>query len=292
MSDFKFACPVCGQHITADAASVDAQIECPTCFQRIIVPQAPTSNGSALILTASQPHAYPVPLASEAPRALRRSSLAGTLATLSVAALALAIAAWALVATSRRTHNASQPQGTNPAVASTGMPGTGWTAPPASGTNWQLDLENVTIPETHAAGRINGRDFICQRASLMGGMLSLRQGWNWPPDSGFGLTIMLTVHPGESLAGKTITVTTNQSNVPSITLRWREAQQSAMTRTISQGYAMRLEFGEPEDGRLPARIYLCLADELKSYVAGTFDVDLRRFAPPRPPQLNRRGPQQ
>ena len=45
MSEFKFACPVCGQHITADSSTSGGQIECPTCFQKIVVPQAPASAG-------------------------------------------------------------------------------------------------------------------------------------------------------------------------------------------------------------------------------------------------------
>src|SRR5438105_2204377 len=54
MSEFKFACPVCGQHITADSSTTGSQLECPTCFQKIIVPQAPSSPDSKFILSASQ----------------------------------------------------------------------------------------------------------------------------------------------------------------------------------------------------------------------------------------------
>ena len=39
MSEFKFACPVCGQHITSDASATGKHLECPTCFQKIVVPQ-------------------------------------------------------------------------------------------------------------------------------------------------------------------------------------------------------------------------------------------------------------
>src|SRR5437899_1810004 len=54
MSEFKFACPVCGQHITADSSTSGGQLECPTCFQKIVVPQAPSSADSKFILSASQ----------------------------------------------------------------------------------------------------------------------------------------------------------------------------------------------------------------------------------------------
>ena len=54
MSEFKFACPVCGQHITADSSNSGTQITCPTCFQAMVVPQAPVAGSSNLILSASQ----------------------------------------------------------------------------------------------------------------------------------------------------------------------------------------------------------------------------------------------
>src|SRR6266446_9700702 len=46
MSEFKFACPVCGQHITADSSTGGAQIQCPTCFQKIVVPQPPVAGNT------------------------------------------------------------------------------------------------------------------------------------------------------------------------------------------------------------------------------------------------------
>src|SRR5271165_1544110 len=54
MSEFKFACPVCGQHITADSSASGKQIECPTCFQKILAPQAPLSGDPKLILSGSK----------------------------------------------------------------------------------------------------------------------------------------------------------------------------------------------------------------------------------------------
>ncbi len=54
MSEFKFACPVCGQHITTDSGSSGKSIECPTCFRKIVVPQAPASEETKLILSAAQ----------------------------------------------------------------------------------------------------------------------------------------------------------------------------------------------------------------------------------------------
>jgi F5/8 type C domain len=53
MSEFKFACPVCGQHMMCDSSQGGSVMDCPTCFQKIIAPQAPASD-QKLILTGTQ----------------------------------------------------------------------------------------------------------------------------------------------------------------------------------------------------------------------------------------------
>jgi len=39
-------------------------------------------------------------------------------------------------------------------------------------------------------------------------------------------------------------------------------------------YALRLEFGQESGGKLPGKLYLCLPDESKSCVAGTFTAEV------------------
>lgn len=52
MSEFKFACPVCGQHMMCDVSQGGSVMECPTCFQKIVAPQAAAADGN-LILTGT-----------------------------------------------------------------------------------------------------------------------------------------------------------------------------------------------------------------------------------------------
>jgi len=42
MSEFKFTCPQCKQHIQCDASYVGSQINCPACRQTVTVPPPPT----------------------------------------------------------------------------------------------------------------------------------------------------------------------------------------------------------------------------------------------------------
>jgi len=96
MKAFKFACPVCGQHINADADTTGSQIECPTCFQKILIPQAPTSQEGNLILSASQVRKpRPTGATEITATAIRSSRVPWKLAV--VAGLLLCIAASAFV---------------------------------------------------------------------------------------------------------------------------------------------------------------------------------------------------
>src|ERR1700722_17691447 len=54
MSEFKYACPVCGQHMVCDSSQSGTVMECPTCFQKIVAPQAPTTDDPKFILTGTK----------------------------------------------------------------------------------------------------------------------------------------------------------------------------------------------------------------------------------------------
>ena len=75
MAEFKFSCPQCGQHIQCDAAYSGAQINCPSCQQAIVVPQA-TSTAAAPPAT---PPSLSIPARQNAPAAtaFRRSGAPG-----------------------------------------------------------------------------------------------------------------------------------------------------------------------------------------------------------------------
>jgi len=267
MSEFKFACPVCGQHITADSSASGGQIECPTCFQKIVVPQAPTSAETKFILSASQA-SKPRPAAIEAavPPAGRQRSPARALLPTAGVVLVLLCAAGATLYVFRGKVFGSH-------------------------IVWSLNLTNAPFPAATAVGSVHGSGFACERATLEGGNLSLRQGKGWPPD--LGVTILLPFRAGEDFNGKTVEVAPDQPPpVPRVILRWKDDRQQAARQNINGGYALKVVFGQPANGRLPGRIYLCLPDEAKSFVAGTFEAELRKPRPgqPGPPKQKSRPP--
>jgi DNA-directed RNA polymerase subunit RPC12/RpoP len=66
MSEFKYACPVCGQHMMCDSSQAGTVMECPTCFQKITAPQAPASDDAKFIITGTKVGERPVPKFPEA----------------------------------------------------------------------------------------------------------------------------------------------------------------------------------------------------------------------------------
>ncbi|MBW2169176.1 MAG: hypothetical protein JRG69_07945, partial [Deltaproteobacteria bacterium] len=77
---------------------------------------------------------------------------------------------------------------------------------------------------------------------------------------------------GESPEGKSYNIArTSSFGSPHIHMKWRpKNSKTPKSRVFMKGYSMRLEFGKTQDGKLPGKIYLCMPDEMKSYLAGSF----------------------
>lgn len=291
MSEFKFACPVCGQHITADSSSSGGQLECPTCFQKIVIPQV--SGDSKFIISASQvskprPVGTPGDTSDFAPRksALPIAAIVFVLLLGTAGTLAYVFRA-KIFKTSD--DQAQAPTNQSPKAKVTAVPRTVYPVP--TNISWSLDLAKVSIPDATASGSIYSNGFVCEKTVLQAIIpkdgkpshcdLTLRQGKTWPPD--LGLSIQLFAAAGEELSGKTIQVAADQNPpLPKVTLRWKDDQSKAVNRTIPSGYAMKLVFGDAANSRMPGSIFISLPDENKSFVAGTFEAEIRKPPPPKP----------
>ena len=282
MSEFKFACPVCGQHITAASKTSGTQLDCPTCFQKIIVPQAPSSAFSKLILSASRV-GKPRPMPTEAlqdakPVAARRMSLI----SFAVWAVVLCTAAGAIYKFRGNIaiRFSRQAQAGPNAKAQTKAGARKFYAIPTNSA-WTMNLSHAVIPDEPAAGGIRGTGFFCERATLMGGNLTLRQGKSWPPD--LGITVVLFARQGEELSGKTVEVGPERAPpLPKVVLRWKDEQDQPRKQDFTSGYALKVIFGEAIDARIPGKMFLSLPDEGKSFVAGNFEAEIRKAPPPKP----------
>ncbi len=283
MSEFKYACPVCGQHIQCDSAHSGSVMECPTCFQKITAPRAPATADQKLILSGKKADVRPVaPAPSGLDTPLRPPRPGFPIAALALLVLVVFAGGLAILLRHRLGPNPSPATVLVAAVLtnSTPAPEVAQTTLPGD-TRWMLDLANASFPDTKAAGRIHGQDFVAERAVLSSGTLTLRAGAKG--SVAFGLVINFSGVQAEVLAGKTINVTSNAPLAARVTLHWQEGDQ-ALKDTFETAYALRLQFGGLDNNRISGSIYFCAPDEAKSYVAGTFVAEVRRPKPVKPKQ--------
>jgi hypothetical protein len=252
-------------------------MQCPTCFQMIIVPQAPTDEQKFILTGTKVGGERPLPKGLEAMSSSSpKNTFSGAAAVLIIFACIAAAVAFVYRGTIFK-QPAPQPVARPVAPVSTETsvspppkpsPKSAMVAPPANDTNWMLNLKDITIPESTAAGRINGVDFVCQHATFTGDYLTLRNG-EW------GLTINFGGATVQSLAGKSLNVTTNTPSAARVSLRWRDGDQ-IMHKSFTNDYAMLLDFNTVANNRIAGKIYLCLDDKNQSYVAGTFNAEIRK----------------
>ncbi len=275
MSEFKYACPVCGQHIKVDSSQAGTQMQCPTCFQKIIVPQAPVGEQTLILTGAKVGGERPKATVPEAsPFSFRPAKgFPGVAVVLIILACIAVAVGFVYRGTIFKTSPSPAATNTVSAAPKKAPPRPALIAPQANDTNWILDLKGAAIPPGAAAGRIDGQNFISPRATLANGFLTFR-------DGDLSLGINLAGAAPESLAGKTLDISTNAPAAARVILRWKSGDQT-MHETFTNGYAMLLTFGPLMNNRMEGKIYLCTADEKMSYLAGTFRAEIRKPKPKR-----------
>jgi DNA-directed RNA polymerase subunit RPC12/RpoP len=279
MSEFKYACPVCGQHIKCDSSQAGTLMECPTCFQQITVPQAPTTEEQKFILTGTKKTERPMPKSPDerpGPVVEKRSSLAWILVLLVLLAVAGA-GIYSFRGKFFKSAPAPAP-GTGQAVEekTTKKAEPAVVAPHANDADWMLNLAGAEIPDVPVQGRIHGEDFITEQAILQNGTLTLREGQTGP------VSLAFQVHFGgvqpEALAGQSLNIATNAPMAARVILNWQDGDHSAK-EIFQGGYAMRLNFAEVSGNHISGKIYFCAPDDLKSFVMGTFNAEIRKPKP-------------
>ena len=281
MSEFKFACPVCGQHMMCDSSQGGSVMECPTCFQKITAPQAPAAD-SKFILTGTKVSEKKISVrAAAAPVAAAEKPLPAKMFML--IALAACVVVAGIFFFIQRTHKSAPAE--TPLAATKITPPTNnpsvpkaLAAPPANDTNWLLTLDEAVISDVPVAGRIHGQDFLAERAvyQTQNGVLILRQGTRGPVE--LGVQVNFSGAQPEALSGKTINVNTDAEKAAQVSLRWKDAA-GVQKANYDVGYALRLEFGTLANNKLPGKIYLCTPDDQKSYLMGKFTAAVSRPKP-------------
>ena len=156
----------------------------------------------------------------------------------------------------------------------------------SSAVEWKSDLTNVSVPDINAQGMIHGQTFQCEKAILEGNILKLRQGNDFFAD--LELDIFLFPKKDETIENNTFKVTREEGiGSPHVHMEWKPKDADIpKTEIFMKDYAMYLAFGAKTDGKLPGKIYICLPDEDKSVVAGTFETNLPTHQETRPQEKN------
>jgi len=293
MSEFKYACPVCGQHIKCDSSQTGTVMECPTCFQKITVPQAPATEDPKFIIAGTKAGGgRPVPTVVDAGPVTapeKHFPVAGFIVAVLLCAAAAVFVAYEI----KNNHAAGQhypadgqdhrSAATPPQPQSSESPLPGLVTfvptnlPVPTGTNyWTLNVNAVGTPAMPAGGKVHGRSFTAGRMVLNKDGLTIRTA-DFPPEA--GVTIYLRPDPIESLYGKSLVFEPNTPQAPAVYLRWKNAQGQESDDVKNSGYALRIEFGNPVSNHIPGKIYLCTPDEFKSYVVGDFNAEIVKSNP-------------
>jgi hypothetical protein len=266
-----------------DSSQAGSVVDCPRCFQKIIIPQAPADADQKLILTGTKfsdhstrriPTVHVPPPTPPPAKGFPGALVVGIILIFISTVTAFIYHGTIFKSKSSDTTPRSDIIAGPRAVDDFEKRAVG--ASIASDTNWALNLDAMKIPDAAAAGRIHGQNFVVARASFSNGTLTLRDNTHGPVT--FGITINFSGALPEALASQTINITTNADTAARVTLHWQNDVDSGK-ESFDNGYALRLEFGALTNNRLPGKIYLCTSDDEKSYLAGTFDASAPKPKP-------------
>ncbi len=135
---------------------------------------------------------------------------------------------------------------------------------------WTLEPEEMVFPAVPASGSIHGKPFVPEQVQYQGGALRFRRGKAALAE--MEIEVPLGLPPG-SVEGKRITAVPGKPDRPPVLLAWTEAGRTARDLLYAPDYALKVEFDRPAGGKVPGRIYLCVADEARSYLAGSFALE-------------------
>ncbi len=261
-----------------DASQGGSVMDCPTCFQKIVAPQAPSADAK-FILTGTKLTEKKINVRGvDAPLASAQEKPFPLAVFIGLALVVVAGAAGFFIYRAKHSPPPAPPVTVKAPVKKVEPPKP--PAPPASDANWTLALNTNAIPDAPVAGRIHAQDFVVERASFStNGTLTLRAGTKGTLE--FGAQINFGGAPAESLSGQTLNVAADADKAAKILLRWKDAAGEVQKANFDSGYALRLEFGSLANNRLPGKIWLCLPDAEKSYLLGSFKANVSK---PRPPK--------
>lgn len=149
---------------------------------------------------------------------------------------------------------------------------------PAPRAEARAKSKPAAIPDRPAGGQIFKTAFAVESADIENGVLTLRQESGSAPRE---VALLLRTQSWQVPVGRSFQIGAGAAaapDAPMVRVRWRESgEKEFRERDFTDKFALTLELAELQDGKLPGKISLELADEDKSQIAGTFSAELRGF---------------
>ena len=167
-------------------------------------------------------------------------------------------------------------------------PGPDQPGPAPADDRYQLDPAKHVVPTTPAAGRLSGKPFTPDKAELEGNRLIIRQGKDFFADQSIEVFLDDKSKPAEGLKLVVRPAQTWTDGTPSLHVSVGGGKGGLPdTKFVNEGYAMTLELGKADKGKSAGKIYLCLPDDQKSFLVGTFTAERKRSMsePPGPEEV-------
>jgi S1-C subfamily serine protease len=133
------------------------------------------------------------------------------------------------------------------------------------------------IPDEEVSGSVDGIDFTLDQAALTGGRLVFKKGPRFRGVfSEAELDIVLFLKPHQDVSGQKILVNGRSRGGPHIvTKAMRKGDKLPKTQSFTECLLV-LEFGDydAKARKQPGKVYICLPDRGKSFLAGTFEASV------------------
>lgn len=153
--------------------------------------------------------------------------------------------------------------------------------PPAPKASWEPDVTKHTIPATPVSGSAGGAEFVPTVATIEGGVLSFRTLKSVTQELEREIAIRWKVLPGQKLeVGRKVVFKSDAPPDPMQPDVWVRTPDKFFSHPAQ--YALTLELGANERGKVSGKVYLSLPDEAKTFVAGAFTAEVVR-GPTEPP---------
>jgi hypothetical protein len=157
-------------------------------------------------------------------------------------------------------------------------PPTGAPTAPAAPGGWTMDVNALDLPDAPLAGRLGGQEFRPDKVEFDGHALTFRQGKEFFADR--EIKLMMS-GDSDTREGLNLVVAPDKEfdiSAPHVQASWKKPGAALPeTQMYMSKYALKLVVGKPEGGQVKGKIHLCLPDEAKSVLAGSFALDAAPF---------------